>query len=929
MSDPGAPIVEPENIYLLDLSIIWPNGWRMIAMPFNMFFVAVLVLVYYWLCDFIYLGRDSADVFGVQKGIICRMEFENVARHYMEHLDSFKDKVLNDPAPAVAVPPPKPGGAANPAPNTTADATTPLSAYQSYIQRLESIEQAHSHPPLSPADTELVGAIRRLRQKLDAAFDGKEKIAPDDKVQNVDIWDAPKQYPRKETPDPRKETPAPSMPRYFDLVRKNEDKAGTDKYLLSVTEREGYDNNVRDLIYVITNAKSHLAIVATRDSETKRFELLPLKDEEDTIAFENALREENANETLPPDKKTDNYRVIKPEQVSGNKATNESIDTNWIFFPPDPKMLGPEKEGLNLSRLFKANQFRHDYIFACNRGNSSIGVFKAGANVRANKPLLTIPAWYVDIISVTRVVRAAGEVIFLAFLACVLYHATGTGMVFPYVSKFLPSVWRKPIRTVLCVAILYLAWFLIFFGLFRLVGWLLGMPSAFCFRAFWRFIFYMVLFESARLISNLGWARGGICPGKQPIPQVPWRTAPGACEKARAFFRNLGHRIGAYFDADRWRCRAKKGPWNSFSILFDGHSHLFPLLGILGTFLGLGVAIPDRGLLDIIRHLSGGDASVSGEQWSELISGIGVAVFASLHGTFSTIFAQISAGYFGRDVEEPECNCPRCEAPSDSGGLAAQAQNGDPTQGGAASGSGEVVTPAGGGGRTDGHLNGGPAAPGIPPAQVGEILVKLDQNSATLAAIDSEIKKQSAAMGRLGLLTGYLSRLLYWIRRGLPEARKDLSQLKAREPEFTAIKDELARILERLYREPFVAMESIASTAKTKNDEARALIDQVRKDLGEPAQTIADRATAVSSSLERLNKLLEELNQGQWIRANDALMGRMNDLARDFEAFSKNAKLEPTQPDLGEAVEKALKPLEKLIKQALRNRTTKKKGPKL
>lgn len=90
-----------------------------------------------------------------------------------------------------------------------------------------------------------------------------------------------------------------------------------------------------------------------------------------------------------------------------------------------------------------------------------------------------------------------------------------------------------------------------------------------------------------------------------------------------------------------------------FGGALDPDVGLFPMIGIFGTFLGLGLAISDQRLLNIISSISD-DHPISARDWTGLITGVGVAIFASLFGTITAICARMAVGLLGHQGEEEQ-----------------------------------------------------------------------------------------------------------------------------------------------------------------------------------------------------------------------------------------------------------------------------------
>ncbi len=448
-------------------------------------------------------------------------------------------------------------------------------------------------------------------------------------------------------------------------------------------------------------------------------------------------------------------------------------------------------------------------------------------------------------------------------MVCILYYTTGTGMIVPYITdragERLSARWGH-------AAAAYFVWLVALFCIFLLL-WLglscvnqwLGPAQSprtdFCFRVVYRLVVFLLLAELLRKFANWFWRKD----------------------------KGEGSAEGASHD----KTETRAGLWHGLDVLFDPHGHLFPLLGILGTFLGLGMAIPDRGLLDIIGHLNEG-GGISAEKWSELIAGIGVAVFASLHGTFSILFAQFFAGYFGKGAGEPECVCPEGEKPS-------HGPTNSETRGvGATDESESVIDTSSSVSRTH-------------PDDRNEFQRKTLQ---ALTDLQAGLRSNSSDMQEM-------ESKLTPLEDVLPQIQKTMDTIGTREAEFAAIRAELASIISRLNAEPLSLLSSMDETLKRKNEEARQLLDQVRVDLGAQAGTVSERANAISASLMRLNNLLNELGQGQWVKANSDLMAQMNVLMREFEDLSRKVTPGPTAEDIRGAVDQAQKPLVDAVKDLL------------
>ncbi|MGD0190658.1 MAG: hypothetical protein ABSD74_07945 [Rhizomicrobium sp.] len=93
------------------------------------------------------------------------------------------------------------------------------------------------------------------------------------------------------------------------------------------------------------------------------------------------------------------------------------------------------------------------------------------------------------------------------------------------------------------------------------------------------------------------------------------------------------------------------GALGALHTFFEPPGAVFAIIGILGTFLGLGLALSDKGVLDLIRHL-GEARQLPADEWAGLIRGLGVSIFSSLFGTFTLLAARLTSGRFvAEDLE--------------------------------------------------------------------------------------------------------------------------------------------------------------------------------------------------------------------------------------------------------------------------------------
>ncbi len=726
--------------YVLDLSNgKKPDWWLIFKTVGNMFVVSLLLLGYYWLCDFVYLGRDSTDLFGFQKGILCRLEFENVVRHYSEHIRSYADRIKSGKD----------------------DAGPGSSPHDKLIERLNNIGYPANTATPDPQIEQRAKRARALIERIDQALTGDADI--------------------------------------LKLPRSGEDFSGL------AMPGEDISQLIAEFVADVDEAKKRLTVTGIpKPVVSDGYKLVALKTREDGREFDRISNKPAAEKV--------GYKYFGPRR-------NDAVS---IF---------------DLHNLLTANTHRRDYQFRCYRNNYAITVYEAGADQASATPLLQIPDWYAREISVTAVVRHFGKLIFAAFFVCLVYYASGTSMIFPYVKNgtWIPrrigGSWKPFVASAGHGFFVYAVWFMSFLFffllgkvLFHLLSGMPAFPINFCFWMTLTFALSVVLAEGLREIANRIWG-----------------------------VRHNGI----------WR--AGRGFWNGFDILLDARGHLFPLLGILGTFLGLGMAIPDRGLLDILGHLNNG-RTIPGDQWSELISGIGVAVFASLHGTFTTVLAQFAAGYFGKDDKDDDDE--DCKKQGSEPRAVAVVVSGPP------------APPA------------GPAADGHPnPQQVLDALTGIDTRLTVLAhdvqKIGDSTERLAAQLAPFAATLKDVPRFRKWLRGVLPVLRRDLRTLVAREPDFTAIKAELEQIFSRLNSGPLSLLESMDLKLSGKTDEARGLIAQAKKELAEQAGSLSTRANAVSASVERLNNLVKELDEGQWVSANKQALERMNELSVEFKAVAE------------------------------------------
>jgi len=119
---------------------------------------------------------------------------------------------------------------------------------------------------------------------------------------------------------------------------------------------------------------------------------------------------------------------------------------------------------------------------------------------------------------------------------------------------------------------------------------------------------------------------------------------PSRSRAIGAHWRNLSGVAGAYVV-------------NVFEQSLDMEFGLFPMIGIFGTFLGLGLAISNTDLLKIISNL-GYDSRIPYDMWVGLIAGVGVAIFASLFGTITAIWARAASSVhdYCRMQSQPHSN---------------------------------------------------------------------------------------------------------------------------------------------------------------------------------------------------------------------------------------------------------------------------------
>ncbi|HEY1631881.1 MAG TPA: hypothetical protein VGF56_11235 [Rhizomicrobium sp.] len=91
----------------------------------------------------------------------------------------------------------------------------------------------------------------------------------------------------------------------------------------------------------------------------------------------------------------------------------------------------------------------------------------------------------------------------------------------------------------------------------------------------------------------------------------------------------------------------------AFRSLFETQGSIYPMIGILGTFLGLGITLASPALPNALTALNGHGQFCSGD-WAALLRGVGAAVFASLFGTASAIGIRAIGGYLNYGVESDE-----------------------------------------------------------------------------------------------------------------------------------------------------------------------------------------------------------------------------------------------------------------------------------